>query len=322
MSNGTRIARKTSVAALLVLIALPLVATAQVRASGVTITPGVTSVGQGARDDTVSIQGTGFEAGAVATISGTGLRFKDQQVFAPTTILASLTVKPGTPVGARGLTVTDPDGSSATCAGCLVIDPAPVVTSIDSLEAGAGDAGYFSQQVEVHGSGFTSGIRVFVDDPPDVVAWPSSELISSTEATIGLVVAPGATPGKFGVTLTNGDGGVARCSACFTLEPGPRLDSVTPDALVRGNTYAVTLSGQYFDPGAVVYVFDLHGGITVSDVVVSADGTVITFDMRISRKAYLGVPGISLGLRNPAPGYGSIRSVQLDVTKSCGTTTC
>jgi hypothetical protein len=66
----------------------------------------------------------------------------------------------------------------------------------------------------------------------------------------------------------------------------------------------------------------LHGGITVSNVKVSLDGTTLTFTMAISHKAFLNGPGIVLYVRNPAPGYGSITPVVLTVTKSCGTTTC
>ena len=95
-----------------------------------------------------------------------------------------------------------------------------------------------------------------------------------------------------------------------------------PSSFIRGNRYVVTLSGQHFAPGATPTVSILHGGITVSNVSVNAQGTELTFDMAISSKAFLNGPGVVLYVRNPAPGFGSITPVALTVTKSCGTTTC
>lgn len=294
----------------------------QAHASNVTITSGTLPIGQGARNYLIIIQGTGFQTGAVATISGTRAWLKNELAFQGTTLYAYATVAPDATNGARTLTVTNPDGSEAACAGCVVIDPAPVVTSIDTLQTGAGQAGSFAQPVTVHGTGFVAGLgRVFVKGA-GIVAWPAVQVTSASEATVGIVVSPLAAPGRYDVTFTNGDGGVGRCTGCFTVTAGPRLDHITPSSFIRGNRYAVTLSGQHFAQGAVPTISILHGGITVSNVKVSLDGTTLTFTMAISHKAFLNGPGIVLYVRNPAPGYGSITPVVLTVTKSCGTTTC
>jgi hypothetical protein len=322
MRNRCATLAKSVCAATLLLAAVPFVAPIQAHASNLTITSGTMRIGQGAREYLVIIQGTGFETGADATISGTGAWLKSPLAYGGTILYAYATLAPTTAAGTRSLTVTNPDGSTASCAKCVLIDPAPVVTGIDSLQTGAGEAGSFPQDVNLHGTGFVAGLgKVFIKGG-GIVAWPDVSVISPIEAQVGVVVSPEAVPGRYDVTFTNGDGGVGRCDGCFTAEPGPRVDDITPNAFVRGDRYAVTLSGEHFAPGASVTVFDLHGGISVTGVTVSADGTTIRFTMAITHKAYLNGPGIWLYVRNPAPGYGSIAPLELNVTKSCGTTTC
>jgi hypothetical protein len=322
MTKSIGNAKKTVCAAALLLAAVPFAASIQAHAANVTITPATISLGQGARQDLLDIQGTGFQRGAVATISGTKAWLKDQVVFSATELLVSATVAPSAATGARTLTVRNPDGSSATCPGCVVIDPAPIVTSIDGLQTGAGSAGFFARSVSVHGSGFVAGLpRVFVKGA-GIVAWPAVQVVSSTTATVGMVVSPLAAPGAYDVTFTNGDGGVGRCTDCFVVSPGPHLNRMTPSAFIRGNTYGVTLFGNHFAPGAMPGVSVLHGGITVSNVSVSTDGNILMFTMAIAPNTFLNGRGIFLFVGNPAPGFGSIVPVQLTVTKSCGTTTC
>jgi hypothetical protein len=313
---------KTVCSAAILLAAVPFVTPIQAHASNVTITSGTMKLGQGARSYLVIIQGTGFANGADATISGTGAWLKSPLAYGGTTLYAYATIAPAAAAGARSLTVTNRDGSSASCSNCVVIDRAPVVTAIDSLQTGAGDAGFFAQDVTLHGTGFVAGSgKVFIKGG-GIVAWPAVDVTSPTEAVVGVVVSPETVPGRYDVTFTNGDGGVGRCLECFTAEPGPRVDHITPSSFIRGDRYAVTLSGMHFAQGALVTVFDLHGGISVTRVAVGADGTTITFDIAIAHKAYLNGPGIWLYVRNPAPGFGSIAPLELVVTKTCGTTTC
>ena len=234
MTNKLGNLKKAVFAAAILLAAVPFLAPIQAQASNVTITSGTLPVGQGARSFLVIIQGTGFKTGAVATISGTQAWLKNPLAFQGTTLYAYATVAPKATSGARTLTVTNPDGSSAQCTGCVVIDPAPVVTAIDSLQTGAGQAGSFAQSINVHGTGFVPGLgRVFVKGA-GIVAWPAVAVTSSTEATVGMVVSPQAAPGRYDVTFTNGDVGVGRCAGCFTVAPGPRLDGMTPGSFLRG----------------------------------------------------------------------------------------
>jgi hypothetical protein len=317
--------RRTVCAGAFALASLIFAGAVPAEASGLTIT-GVSqpAIGQGAHALLYVINGTGFTSGTVASVSGTGVFLKSQLVSGTTTIFTSATVSPNASTGPRNLTVSNPGGAKATCNACLTVDAAPVVTSIGSLETGAGEPGFFPVPVTMTGSGFVPGLsKTFISDPaqPMFIRQWSTVVDSATSATVQLVVLWGTAPGKYDVSFTNGDGGVGRCHACFTVRPGPVLTSITPNVFVRGDLYHVTLTGQHFEQGIGVFVKVLHGGIAVNNVVVSPDGTKVTFDMNVGSKVFLGIP-IVLFVRNPAPGFGSIVPTQLTVIKSCGSTTC
>jgi hypothetical protein len=170
----------------------------------------------------------------------------------------------------------------------------------------------------LYGSGFT-GSNAWVSFPSGMT---EATDISPTMAETDLAIPQGTLPGPYTVTFVNGDGGRGQCLSCFTVLPGPVIDSVTPTSFVRGNQYHVTITGENFDQGLTPSVVVLHGGITVASTTVSSNGTIVTFTLRIGKKVYLNGGAIWLWLYNPSPGYGSAGPIQLAVTKSCGTTTC
>jgi hypothetical protein len=301
--------------------ATALVAVTPAHASG---TASITSIsqpaiGQGAQRIVEYLSGTGIQETARVTVSGRGVWSSDEY---PGFVGAQLiTVSPGAFTGPRDLTVTNPDGTSATCSGCVTIDPAPLLTSVDSsLQAGAGMRGAGRVgPVFLHGSGF-SGSNAWFGFPTGMT---KATDISPTLAEAFLAIDQGTAPGPYDVTFVNSDGGRGRCERCFTVFPGPVITGMTPTSFIRGYEYPVTITGHNFDQGMTPFVFVLHGGITVDNTAVSTDGTSIRFDLNIGKNVYLNSSrGILLGLLNPAPGYGSAGPIQLTVTKSCGTTTC
>ncbi len=68
---------------------------------------------------TVSIQGSGFAAGAVVSF-GKKIKVRSVTVASPTEIRADIKVKKAKR-GARGVTVTNPDGSMASCEACFTV---------------------------------------------------------------------------------------------------------------------------------------------------------------------------------------------------------
>jgi trimeric autotransporter adhesin len=68
---------------------------------------------RGTVDSTVLVAGTGFQTGAILTVSGSGV---DATVVAvtPTQLTLSVTVAPGAVTGLRSVTVTNPDAGVAT----------------------------------------------------------------------------------------------------------------------------------------------------------------------------------------------------------------
>jgi uncharacterized delta-60 repeat protein len=166
------------------------------------------SVGQGA-SVSVTIQGTNFLSGAAVSLSGSGVTVSSTTYGSPTKLKAQITVAPDAAVGPRDVTVTDA-GGSATCPGCLVIDPGPKPTSASPNTGARGT----TERVAIFGSGFQPGTQVRLGKGVTVYA---TRFLSSSELKANITIAPGAATGPRTVGVVNPDGGVGNCGACFTV---------------------------------------------------------------------------------------------------------
>ena len=81
----------------------------------------------GDRDQDVVVLGSGFAAGAQVTVRGPDIPVSAVTVRSATEIAATLALTSATPTGRRDVTVTNPDGGTASCAGCLTISGAPII---------------------------------------------------------------------------------------------------------------------------------------------------------------------------------------------------
>ena len=87
------------------------------------------SLAQGADGVDVQIIGTGFQSGSVVSFSGTGITINSTTFVNATKIIVDVTIDQAAPVGARDVTVTNPDGAPPdTCFGCFTVR-APSVES-------------------------------------------------------------------------------------------------------------------------------------------------------------------------------------------------
>ncbi len=78
-------------------------------------------------DATITITGTGFAPGATVALHGPDVVVQGATVQASTRIVATARVRNDTPTGPRDLTVRNPDGSSASRKGALVISDRPII---------------------------------------------------------------------------------------------------------------------------------------------------------------------------------------------------
>jgi hypothetical protein len=200
----------------------------------------------GAFGQSVTITGTGFTPGALTSF-GDGVTVKFTTVVDATTLIAHIVVAGNAPVGSRDVTVTLPDGRSATCAACFTVVPGPQVTGVSPNAIGPGA----QRTIVVTGANFASGIKVTV--PASGVAVTSVAVLSTTQLSVGLSTAGAAAPGPRDLILTNpGDAGSTTCAGCFEVSAAPVVGEVSPSVLGGGALATVTVTGANFSAGARV----------------------------------------------------------------------
>ncbi|MGZ4457674.1 MAG: polysaccharide deacetylase family protein [Nocardioidaceae bacterium] len=122
-----------------------------------TVASATPALGQGAVNHTVRVNGTGFQAGVTAGISGDGVTSTFVSRTA-TVVTLSVSVAAGATPGNRDVTVTNPDGGNATCTGCFGVQAGPTITSVtpSTIRVGVGTV------VTIKGSGFDANTTVTV----------------------------------------------------------------------------------------------------------------------------------------------------------------
>jgi peptidoglycan/xylan/chitin deacetylase (PgdA/CDA1 family) len=221
------------------------------------------ATGPTAGGTSVTLSGTGFAEGAGVTFAGVAVT--------PASITATdiSILTPPHEAGAVTVTVTNPDGQSATRTGAFTYSapptPAPTATGV-SPTSGPADG---STRVTISGSGFAAGATVTFDATTAQV-----ESISTTTITVST---PAHAAGSVDVTVTNPDGQSVTLAGAFTYiaptNPAPTLTSVSPKSGPAAGGTLVTLTGTGFVAGTVVR-FDTTiaaiDGITATTITVVA----------------------------------------------------
>lgn len=223
-------------------------------------TPTVTAVsptgGPVAGGTSVTITGTGFNAGAVVTfgtVAATGV-----------TVVSSTSITATTPAGTAAtqatITVTNTDTKFGSLTAAYTFNAAPTITSVtpNIVNTNGGT------EVTVAGTGFITGATVLIGG----YAGTAVTVSSSTQIK---VTTPAVVAGAAVVTVINGDGQVGSLAAGITYKDGPALTSVAPNSGPPEGGTVIVLAGTGFGTGATVKV----GGKAATEVVVSGT-TVIT----------------------------------------------
>jgi hypothetical protein len=158
---------------------------------------------------TLTVNGTNFQPGATTSVSSTGVTVVSTTVVSGTELTIKVKAAATAPIGARDVTVTT-GGASATCVGCLTINPAPVPTST-SPNKGARGA---TLSVDILGSHFRAGA---VAKFGSGVTVNSITFINSGQLTVQIAISSGTTTGARTVKVINPDKGTGSCVGCFTV---------------------------------------------------------------------------------------------------------
>ncbi|MBA2355582.1 MAG: IPT/TIG domain-containing protein [Acidobacteria bacterium] len=216
------------------------------------------ALGPVAGGTSVTISGTGFQAGAVVSF-GSNIA----TVLSQTT--TGVTVRtPAGPVGAVAVSVANPDGGSATGASAFTytsVNP-PTVTSV-SPTSGPPAGGTV---VTIVGSNFQNGA---------IVRFGSvAATVTSTTATRLIAVSPAQAKGAVSLTVLNLDGNGVTVPKAFSYRGGsPSVRDVTPTSGSTSGGTDIIIEGAAFDPGVSVAV----DGVTAA--VVSATSTRLVVRM-------------------------------------------
>ncbi|MFA5296037.1 MAG: PKD domain-containing protein [Methanoregulaceae archaeon] len=200
----------------------------------------------------VLITGTGFEHGAITTLSrgllpdipGTNVT----RINA-TAISCDFNIT-GAETGAWNVTVENDDGQGFTRSALFTVrNPAPVIDDIDPEE---GLTSELSKEITLTGSWFKDGASIVLMKGGAANITAAVIAVDPTEVTC-TVNLTGAEPGDWSVVLTNPDGQWAVSPVPFTVShPAPEIGTITPDSGITGETVPTTITGNWFQQGATV----------------------------------------------------------------------
>ena len=164
----------------------------------------------------VAINGSGYAANFVTgggTVSfGIGVTVQSVTRNSAGKLTATVVANNDLKTGVRDVTVTNPDGGSATCANCLSLDRPPVITGLTPDSAARGTTG---ATMTVTGTGFLPGARVTFSGS-GVSATVVSVSADGTTITLHFSVTSAAKLGARNVAVVNPDHGVSP-NATFTV---------------------------------------------------------------------------------------------------------
>ena len=165
----------------------------------------------------ITVNGTNFVTGAVASFSGTYVVVNSTSFVSSTQLTANVTIHGVAAFGARDVTVTNPGGASGTCIACFTVGTTgggspPTVTSASPSTLARGVAG---ATVNILGTNFLAGATVSFGD--GAVRVTTTTFSNSSKLVLVMKIKSGAIVGPHTITVTNPGGATATCIACFTV---------------------------------------------------------------------------------------------------------
>jgi uncharacterized delta-60 repeat protein len=245
---------------------------------------------QGAGHAVVVVTGTGLQAGASASFSGTGVTVNSANQIDSSHLSLDVSIDTAAAVGGRAITVLNPDGGTVTKSAALVVNALPTVTAVNPSKLRQGVA----TSATITGSGFpadfvASGGTVSFGDGVAVVSVVRN---STTKLTVSVSVSGSAALGSRTVQLVNPDGGSASCTGCTAIVADPSITAITPSSRARGTTaQTVTVTGSGFQPGALVKISG--SGVTIASTTVD-DSTTMTLQITVGGSAALGARDVTI----------------------------
>ncbi|MFD1873758.1 IPT/TIG domain-containing protein [Hymenobacter bucti] len=242
----------------------------------------------------LTVTGTGFSSGSVATLDGAALATTYQSA---TQLTAAVPASAVAMAGSYGIAVTSPTPGGGTTAelALTVTIPAPVITSFTPA------SGLVGTTVTMLGANFNGATALALNG----VAVPSFTVVSA--AALSFVVPAGSSSGLISLTTP---GGTATSSTSFTViapNPIPSISSLTPASAVAGSrAITLTINGRDF--------------LTDSEVSFAGTPLATTYSSPLQLTALLPATALvragsyDVLVTNPLPGGGTSAPVAFTVT--------
>jgi len=188
----------------------------------------------------VVVTGQDFSADDTLSFSGDGITVNSTTFASDTELDADVSIDPNALAGTRDVTVTNSTLGAGTCADCFMV--APIVTSVSPTSLGRGAT---NRNLTITGQGFAPGAITQFSDPGVTVNYTA--YVSPTELTANVSVAGNAPLSSYTVSVTDPGQGVGSCNACFSVNPGPTVTSVSPTSRGAGATgQVIAINGTNF----------------------------------------------------------------------------
>lgn len=264
--------------------------------------------GQPGGGQTITIRGSGFQAGAVASFDGiqAATTFVDESTL--TAVVPALTS------GWQGVTVTNTNGISYTSPGIFQVlgaQPTPAITGFSpaALTAESNIPGFDQPQtVTILGSGFADCDTVEINGQPTDSAFLDA---SDLQATI-----PAALTGQTGsipFTVVSPYAGSSNTLSLPMVNPVPVIDSTWPATLITGSSgAALSAVGTGFVAGSVVQWNGQNLATVLNGGETSSGDEVLDASVPSNLLANSGTATITVS--NPSPGGGISNAVSVDVS--------
>jgi hypothetical protein len=223
--------------------------------------PVITSVepNQGRQGETLNVTLTGNNFNGAGELQfGAGILVNSFTVLSSNQITASITIAPETAAGPRNVSITTPAGSFTFSGGFTVLQPVPLITSVDPNQERQGE----TLSVTVSGTNLDGAMSLYFGSGISV---NNFIVLNSNQISASITVSSDAVTGSRSVTVTT-PGGSYTLSNGFTVKQAlPLITSLEPNQGRQGETLNVTLTGTSFS-GASVLQFG--SGISVNSFTV------------------------------------------------------
>lgn len=171
-------------------------------------------------------------------------------------------VGPAGPIGPADVTVSNPDGQSATLTGGVTFVVPPPSISTLTPNSGAGRGG---TSVRITGNGFQVGASVGFG----AASAPVATVLSPTDID---VITPAGADGPVNITIVNPDAQSTTLNNGFTYIAPPTVAQVQPTSGSTAGGTLITITGTFLRQGATVSI----GTNPCVSVSVAMGGTTIT----------------------------------------------